>query len=277
MKHLDKLIQLSLREDVGSGDITSELTVPEESRCTATLTAKQDGVLSGIGPFRRVFDHVDADIQEWASSEDGSRFETGQVVAEFSGLTRGVLIGERTALNFLQHLSGVATCTAEYVDALGDHKTRICDTRKTTPMLRDLEKAAVVHGGGHNHRRALFDGVLIKENHIQAAGGIAQAVGLAQHGVHHLMKIEIEVRNLDECAQAVAAGAQVIMLDNMSLEDMSTAIESSRDKGILFEASGNVTLARVPEIAATGVDIISVGAITHSAPSADLSLTITAE
>ncbi|MFP6583067.1 MAG: carboxylating nicotinate-nucleotide diphosphorylase [Candidatus Hydrogenedentota bacterium] len=274
-KKLDKLIRMALHEDVGAGDITSELTVPEDSRCTATLRAKQDGILSGISLFRRIFDHVEADIEDWQAADDASTFENKQVVARFKGLTRGVLTGERTALNFLQHLSGIATTTAMYVKATGEYQPRICDTRKTTPLLRDLEKAAVRDGGGYNHRHGLSDGILIKENHVQAAGGIGRAVALAKAGAHHLMNVEIEVRDLDECAQATDAGARVIMLDNMSLDDMATAVASGKDKGILFEASGNVTLARVGEIAVTGVHIISVGAITHSANAADLSLTIT--
>ena len=206
--------------------------------------------------------------------EDGDAFSNGETVASFNGLTRATLTGERTALNFLQHLSGIATVTARYVAAVHANPVRICDTRKTTPLLRNLEKQAVRHGGGWNHRQALYDGILIKENHIQAAGSITQAVLQAQQGSHHLLNIEVEVTNLIECQEALNTSAGVIMLDNMSLDDMKQAVELGRGHSILFEASGNVTLDTVADIAATGINIVSVGAITHSAPSADLSLTI---
>lgn len=269
-----KLIDMALREDIGMRDLTTELTVDPASTCAVRLVAKQSGVLSGICLFRTIFDHISAEMRDWESPEDGETFDEGQTIATFSGLTGPVLTGERTALNFLQHLSGVASVTRQFVDAVRGHEVRICDTRKTTPMMRDLEKAAVRHGGGHNHRHALYDGILIKENHIRAAGGITAAVTKAQSAAHHLMNIEIEVTNLAECEEAITAGARVIMLDNMSLDEMRTAVESGNDRGIIFEASGNMTLDRVADVAATGVNVISVGALTHSAPAADISLQI---
>jgi nicotinate-nucleotide pyrophosphorylase (carboxylating) len=273
-RHLQKLIRGALREDVGQEDLTTRLTVPARARCRVRLTAKQDGILSGIGIFRAVFDEMDGDMIDWQALSDGAPFTSGQELASFSALTRATLTAERTALNFLQHLSGVATLTAQHVAAVNGFDVRICDTRKTTPLFRDLEKAAVVHGGGHNHRQSLQDGILIKENHIVAAGGIAQAVSQAKSGTHHLMKIETEVTNLDECREAVEAGAEVIMLDNMPLDDMRSAVDTYRDRAVQFEASGNVSLDTIRDIAATGVHIISVGALTHSAPAADISLLI---
>jgi len=273
-KKTHDLISQALKEDIGGRDITTELTVPEQSTCTAILKAKQDGVLSGVDIYRSVFDHVEAEAKDWQSMADGEAFFNGDVMASFTGLTRAILTGERTALNFLQHLSGIATETAKYVAAVHENAVRICDTRKTTPLLRDLEKVAVRHGGGWNHRQALFDGILIKENHIKAAGGIQQAFSQAHDGSHHLLNIEVEVTNLAECQEAIEAGAGVIMLDNMSLDDMRQAVEMGRDTSVTFEASGNVNLSTVVGIAATGIDIVSVGSITHSAPSVDFSLTI---
>lgn len=273
-KILLRLIRSALREDIGSHDLTTELTVPEESRCTATLTAKQNGVLSGIDIFRAAFDLLEAEITDWTCKQDGVEFADGDILATFSARTRPTLTGERTALNFLQHLSGVATETAAYVTLVRDHEVRVCDTRKTTPLLRDLEKAAVRDGGGYNHRHALYDGILIKENHIRAAGGISNALEAAQKGAHHLMNIEIEVTNLKECAEAIEAKAGVIMLDNMSNEEMAQAVTLGDGKPVQFEASGNVDRSTIQGIAATGVNIISIGAITHSVSAADLSLTI---
>ena len=273
-KKIQNLIELALKEDIGGRDLTTELTVSENSTCTATLTAKQDGVLSGIEVYRCVFDHMDAQMTDWQSMEDSETIVSGDIVASFNGLTRATLTGERTALNFLQHLSGIATETSKYVAAVHENPVRICDTRKTTPMLRDLEKVAVRHGGGWNHRQALYDGILIKENHIQAAGSITEAVQLAHDGSHHLLNIEVEVTDLAECQEALDAGAGVIMLDNMSLDDMRQAVELGRGHSVSFEASGNVNLNTVADIAATGIDIVSVGSITHSAPSVDFSLTI---
>lgn len=275
-KHLKRMIRKALREDVGQEDLTTNLTVPEDSRCAAELIAKQSGVLSGMAAFRAVFKAAGAKAEDWDTRDDGSRFEAGEVVARFTGRTRPVLTAERTALNFVQHLSGVATKTAAFVEAVEGIDVRICDTRKTIPLFRDLEKEAVVHGGGSNHRHTLHEGILIKENHIEAAGGIEAAVKAVASHVHHLMKIEVEVTNLDEFAQALAAGADVIMLDNMPCDLMSEAVAKAAGTRVLLEASGNVTLENIRQIAETGVDVISIGGLTHSAPAADLSLLITA-
>ncbi len=275
MHSLRWLISQTLREDIGNEDITTNRTVPSDTRCHVRLVAKQAGVLSGITAFRMVFDCVKARPAKWHALSNGDTFNKGDVVASFEGNARAVLTGERTAMNFVQHLSGVATVTAEYVARVAGLNVRICDTRKTTPMLRKLEKDAVVHGGGSNHRHNLSDGILIKENHIVAAGGITKAVQNLRHGVHHLMKIEVEVTNFAELEEALEAGADAILLDNMSLDDMRAAVQRVRgNHRVMLEASGNASLERVRAMAETGVDVISVGALTHSAPIVDLSLLI---
>lgn len=264
----------ALLEDIGQEDITTTRTVSEQAYCHATLLAKQDGVLSGIELFRAVFDFLDADVQQWDAHSDGDAFVKGDELATFRGKARAVLTGERVALNFVQRLSGIASITARYVKAVAGTKAKIVDTRKTTPLLRKLEKMAVRHGGGVNHRHTLFNGVLIKENHIMAAGGLREALERAQQGAHHLMKIEVEVKSLDEMREAVEAGADVVMLDNMSMDEMREAVAYCHGRHVMLEASGNVTIDRAREIAALGVDIISVGALTHSAPAVDFSLLI---
>lgn len=276
-KPLKKLVAKALREDLGTGDITSQAVVPSKTKCSVRLVAKQDGVLSGIDVFRETLRAMKERIEDWEAIEDGNSFVDGDVIASFKGKARAVLGAERTALNFIQHLSGVATSTNEFVRAIEGTNAKICDTRKTTPLLRALQKQAVIDGGGSNHRYSLYDGILIKENHIAAAGGIANAVSSAKAATHHLMRIEIEVENLEELDQAVEAGADVVMLDNMSNEDMTEAARRMQGKGVMLEASGNVTLERVRSIAETGVDLISVGAITHSPPAVDISLLITIE
>jgi nicotinate-nucleotide pyrophosphorylase (carboxylating) len=271
---LEALIREALAEDIGQGDITTNATVDAESRCRAVLTAKQAGVLSGMTVFRTVFDVLEAKVSGWTAASDGASFAEGDQLASFEGNTRAVLTGERVALNFMQRLSGIATMTSAFVKAVNGSGTRICDTRKTTPFLRRLEKDAVIHGGGANHRFALFDGVLIKENHIVGAGGITEAVRRAVQGTHHLMRIEVEVTNLEELDEALKAGADAVLLDNMNTEQMRQAVERARGSKTILEASGNITLERVREVAATGVHVISVGALTHSAPAIDLSLRI---
>lgn len=274
IKSLRKLVRDALTEDIGQEDVTTQRTVPRDARCEARLVAKQDGVLSGIEVFRTVFDCVHAGIEDWGAHSDGDRFVSEDEIATFKGNTAPVLTGERTAMNFVQHLSGVATLTACFVDRVADLNVKVCDTRKTTPLLRRLEKQAVVDGGGVNHRHTLFNGVVIKENHIVAAGGIREAVRKAWEGTHHLMKIEVEVQNLHEFGEALDSEAGVVLLDNMSLEDMAEAVRRARGHKMIIEASGNVNAERVRAIAETGVDVISVGALTHSAPVADLSLLI---
>jgi len=268
------LVRDALVEDIGQGDITTNATIPPNIRCKARLFAKEDGVLSGITIFRTVFEEAGAEIADWYSLEDGTHFTAGQDVALFSGVTRGVLQGERVALNFVQHLSGVATFTSRFVAEVQDLGVRICDTRKTTPLMRVLEKQAVVHGGGANHRFALFDGVLIKENHITAAGGVREAVTRAIKGTHHLMKVGVEVTSLEEFDEALTCGADAILLDNMNLVEMREAAERVKGHKVVLEASGNVSIERLRSIAETGVHVISIGALTHSAPAIDLSLEI---
>ena len=272
--NLQQLVRLALEEDIGHGDVTSASTVPESARCTARIVAKSDGLLSGIEVFQAVFTALGISLDDWEGLEDGDSFVTGAELARFSGPARAVLCGERVALNFLQHLTGVATATAALVRAVEGTGAAICDTRKTTPLHRNLEKQAVRHGGGRNHRHSLDDGILIKENHIAAAGGIGAAVEQARLGAHHLLRVEVEVENLAEFDKAMAAGADAVLLDNMTPADMRAAVERRGDRNIVLEASGNVTLDTVRAIAETGVDLISVGGITHSAPAADLSLLI---
>lgn len=268
------MVESALHEDVGTGDITTGTTVKQDSRCHATLHAKCDGVLSGMALFREAFDQMHAHIGNWEGASDGTAFHSGDVLASFTADTRATLTAERTALNFLQALSGVATQTARFVKAVEGLDVNIVDTRKTIPLYRELQKQAVRDGGGANHRLGLYDAILIKENHIRAAGGIAEALALARSGTHDLMKVEIEVTTLKECDLAAEHQADVILLDNMSLEDMAQAVQTHQIARVQFEASGNVTLDNVRAVAETGVDIISIGALTHSAPAADLSLTI---
>lgn len=273
---VDKLVSKALHEDIGSGDITVALTVPKDATCWVRLMAKSGGVISGIVPFRRAFDFADANVSEWTGPEDGARYGKDQELASFRGAARGVLAAERTALNFLQHLSGVATLTSKFVKAVEGTKARVCDTRKTTPLLRALEKAAVVHGGGVNHRTGLYDGILIKDNHIAAVGGLEEAVRRARGSAHHLLRVEVEIASPSQLEAAIVAGADVVLLDNMSLVELQEAVTAA-DGRVLLEASGNVSLKNVRAVADTGVDLISVGALTHSAPAADLSLQVTLE
>jgi len=275
-QEIERLAAEALLEDVGQEDLTTEAIVPEQARCEARLLAKQDGVLSGIDLFRTTLALAGAGLEDWNARFDGERFVSGDVIATFGGRARGVLTGERTALNFLQHLSGIATLTAAFVEQVDGLPCRIADTRKTMPMLRRVEKHAVVDGGGVNHRYNLATGILIKENHIAAAGGIGEALSRARQAASHLMRVEIEVRSLEELEEALEGGAEAVLLDNMDLDMMTAAVALARANypGVMLEASGNVTLGRVRAIAETGVDLISVGALTHSAPAIDLSLLI---
>ncbi len=271
------LIGLALAEDVGNGDITTLSTVPAEVTATGVLLAKEAGVLSGIDVTEAVFATVDSDIDFGATCANGERIDAGATIARLSGPARSLLTAERTALNILQRLSGVATVTARYVAATEGTRAKIVDTRKTTPGMRMLEKRAVLHGGGANHRFGLADGVLIKDNHLAAIGGdhpVRDAIRSARALAPHTMKIEVEVTTLDELDEALATGADIVMLDNMDTDKMTDAVQR-RDRvspGVLLEASGGITLARIPEIAATGVDLISAGALTHSATALDISL-----
>jgi nicotinate-nucleotide pyrophosphorylase (carboxylating) len=268
-----KLIENALHEDIGPGDVTTEAVVPEEASGAADIVAKQDLVLAGVLIIREVFRQLDPWVQYTPLAHDGDRVSRGAPLAHIAGRMRALLSGERVALNLLQHLSGIATYTARYVEQLKGLKAEMLDTRKTLPGLRALEKYAVRVGGGRNHRHALYDGVLIKDNHIAAAGGIIQAVASIRKKAHPLLMIEVETRNLDEVREALAAGCHVIMLDNMPLEMMKQAVAVIAGK-TLVEASGNVTLETVRPIGETGVDFISSGSLTHSAPAADISMQV---
>lgn len=274
---LEEIVDLALQEDIGTGDVTTLATVSADRMATGVMLAKQDGVISGIEVSQFVFARVDPTIVVTPLVADGDHVTNPTPIARLSGPARSILIGERTALNIMQRLSGVATITAAYVAATAGTHARIVDTRKTTPGMRMLEKHAVRHGGGHNHRFGLADGILIKDNHLAAIGGpdrIVKAIAAARELAPHTLRIEIEVTSLEELDQALAAGADIVMLDNMSSAMMTEAVSrrDAVDPRVLLEASGGITLPRIPEIAATGVDLISVGALTHSAGSLDISL-----
>jgi nicotinate-nucleotide pyrophosphorylase (carboxylating) len=268
------LLDAALAEDLGSGDLTTRLTVPESSSSTARLIAKQHGVLAGTPLIERVYGRLDG-VSIDLRRHDGSVVEPGEIVAVLSGRTRVLLAGERLVLNFLQHLSGIATQTAAFVRAVAPTRCQIVDTRKTLPGLRLLEKYAVRVGGGRNHRFNLADGILIKDNHITAAGGVTPAVQRARSGAPHTLQVEVECATLAQVDEALAAGADCILLDNMELSVMAESVRRAQGRA-LVEASGNMTLARVREVAEAGVDLISVGALTHSAPALDLSMKVTA-
>lgn len=266
-----EIVEMALAEDVGPGDITTAITVAPDSMAKAEILAKQDLVVSGLLPAKLTFETVDPDVTFNALVSDGDRISAGTVVVELNGRAASILTAERVALNFMMRLSGVATITSRYVATVQGHRARIVDTRKTTPGMRALEKAAVRHGGGFNHRYALFDGILIKDNHIAAAGSISNAVIQARRQAPHTMKIEVEVQDLPGLSEAIEAGADVVLLDNMNVDMLSASVEAANGR-VLLEASGGVNLETVTAIAATGVDLISVGALTHSAPAVDLSL-----
>jgi nicotinate-nucleotide pyrophosphorylase (carboxylating) len=269
-----ELVARALLEDLGPGDVTTEAVVPEDARGRATITQKASGVVFGLEAAGEVFRQTGAGELEAIAAEGEWRDEVPTAVARAEGSARGLLAAERTALNLLCHLSGVATLTARFVRGVEGTNARILDTRKTTPGLRALEKAAVAAGGGTNHRMGLYDAILIKENHAALAGGVGEAVRRAREAQPEL-PIEVECRNLDEVRQGAEAGANRLLLDNMSPEELREAVAAARDSnGPELEASGGVTLETVAEIAATGVDFVSVGALTHSAPALDLSMTL---
>jgi len=272
--YIDSVLSSALKEDIGSGDVTTSALVTANRQSGASLVAKDDFIVAGLPFADRVFHLVDPGLKFRSLKKEGCRVKAGTVIATVSGNTAALLTAERTAVNFLQRLSGIATLTRKYVDAVKGLKVKIADTRKTAPGLRYFDKYAVRAGGGTNHRFGLYDGVLIKDNHIQAAGGIGKAVRLARMRAHHLLKIEAEAAALAEVSEALNAGADIIMLDNMPLERIKKAVGLIRgsSSGVIIEASGNVHLDNVRGIAEAGVDIISVGAITHSAPAADISM-----
>lgn len=274
-QQIDRIIAEALAEDIHTGDITTLALQLGSRPIDGFLKAKEEMVVCGIDVVRQVFAAVDSAAAFNPCCNDGDRVAAGDVIARFSGDAALLLQGERVALNLLQRMSGVATLTARFVRAVEGTKARIVDTRKTTPGLRVLEKYAVRAGGGINHRTGLYDGVLIKENHITAAGGIATAISRVRSYIPHTLKIEIETETLAEVGEALAAGADIIMLDNMSNEMMREAVSMIAGQA-LTEASGGVNLATVRGIAETGVDIISVGALTHSAPAMDISMLLEA-
>ena len=271
MNEIDRIIRTALAEDIGWGDITTRACIEPESQSRAELVAKEDFVLAGIDVAAQVFSAVDATVSFEKLREDGRTIRRGEVLAWIKGASASLLQGERVALNLLQRMSGIATLTGLFVEAVDGTGARIVDTRKTTPGLRYLEKYAVRAGGGQNHRYALCDGILIKENHIHAAGGVTAAIQRAKSAAPHTIKVEVETTTLAEVEEALLAGADIILLDNMSLDELRQAVKVV-DGRALTEASGGVNLKSVRAIAETGVDLISVGALTHSYRSVDISL-----
>lgn len=268
---LESLIKRALEEDIGYGDITTQSLIPAGQISRGLFIAKSPGVVAGIQVSEAVFRQLDSEITFEVFKNDGEVVLPREVIAVVQGQTRALLTGERTALNFLQRLSGIATKTRRVVELIKDSKAQLVDTRKTTPGLRVLEKYAVSVGGARNHRFGLFDGVMIKDNHIQAVGNIREAVAMARQKVPHTVKIEVEVENLAQLREAVDAGADIIMLDNMGVEEMAEAVSIVEARALL-EASGGINESNIVEVARTGIDFISMGALTHSATSLDISL-----
>ncbi|MCG8418682.1 MAG: carboxylating nicotinate-nucleotide diphosphorylase [Proteobacteria bacterium] len=269
---VDRVIRLALEEDIGRGDLTTNACVPKDAICDASFVGRESLVFCGGSILAAVYAHLDTEVSVQAEVRDGTKLEPGQVAAHVRGPTSAVLSGERVALNLIQRLSGTATLTRQYVDALPEgSKTRITDTRKTTPGLRALQRYAVRCGGGYNHREDLSTAVLIKDNHVAAAGGIGPAIAMARAHAPHTCRIECEVDTLEQIAEALKAGADIIMLDNFSLESMKTALETIGGRAFV-EVSGDVKPGDVTDIAALGVDAISVGALTHSARASNIGL-----
>lgn len=275
MKTVEHLIDLALQEDIGPGDITTECLIPSDSKGSGEIVAKESLVLSGLDIARKVFERLDPEMTWQNLHRDGDVMTTGATVVKMAGNLRALLSAERVALNFLQRLSGIATQTRSYIDKLGNSRAHLVDTRKTTPGWRVLEKYAVRVGGANNHRMGLYDGVLIKDNHIAACGGIKPAVARIRERISHFMKIEVEVTTINEVQEALAVGVDIIMLDNMAPSMIGEAVGLIGKRAIV-EISGGVTDIALEELAQTGVDIISVGALTHSARCVDLSMRITA-
>ena len=272
---IQNLIDAALSEDVLVGDPTTDVLIPRDLTGSAALVTRDAGVLAGIDVATAVFERFDPSLHTEVLAQDGSSLSPGDSLARVSGSVASILKAERTAVNFLQHLSGIATETRRYVDAVSGLDARIVDTRKTTPGLRKLEKYAVTMGGGQNHRQNLADGILIKDNHIEALAlqgiGIGDVVRKAHSGASHTIKVEIEVETIEQLEEVLNAGADLVLLDNMSPEQMRTAVKIAKGRAIV-EASGGITLETVRAIAETGVDIISVGALTHSAPAMNIGL-----
>ena len=276
---INKLLDLGIEEDINTGDITTESIIPESMNAAATMTAKQDGVISGLEIVKMVYDRFQQDVVFTPYFKDGDSVKKGDVILKVEATYPTLLRGERLSLNIFQRMCGIATETAKYVKELADTHTELLDTRKTAPGLRVLDKMAVKHGGGTNHRMGLYDMAMIKDNRIKMAGGIAKAVEQVRARIAAGIKIEVETTNLDEVHQAIEAGADIIMLDNMDTKTMTEAVSiiKAADKGIKTEASGNMSIPRLKEVASTGVDYISVGALTHTVKGMDISMNIEVE
>lgn len=269
--YVDDLIKNALSEDISYLDTTTDYMIAPEARNKAYLVAKADGVVCGLDVAMRVFELLDDTFEKELFKKDGDRVQKGERIASYTGRTRALLKGERTALNLLQHMSGIATATAEAVELVKGTRAAVTDTRKTLPGMRSLQKYAVTMGGGKNHRFNLSDGAMLKDNHIDAAGGITNAVRMLRDKLGHMVKLEVETRNLDEVKEALEAGADIIMLDNMSCEMMREAV-ALVDGRALLEASGGITAQTLRAVAETGVDVISIGALTHSVTAMDISM-----
>ena len=276
---ITKLLDLGIEEDINTGDITTESIIPESMNAVATMTAKQEGVISGLEIVKMVYDRFQSDVVFTPYFKDGDQVKKGDVILKIEATYPTLLRGERLSLNLFQRMCGIATETAKYVKELKGTSTELLDTRKTAPGLRVLDKLAVKHGGGTNHRMGLYDMAMIKDNHIKMAGGITKAVEQVRARIAEGIKIEVETTNLDEVKEAIAAGADIIMLDNMGNEAMAEAVATIKaaDKGIKTEASGNMSIPRLIEVAATGVDYISVGSLTHTVKAMDISMNIQVE
>ena len=276
---INKLLDLGIEEDINTGDITTESIIPESMNAAATMTAKQDGVISGLEIVKMVYDRFQDNVVFTPYFKDGDAVKKGDVILKVEATYPTLLCGERLSLNLFQRMCGIATETAKYVKELADTHTELLDTRKTAPGLRVLDKLAVKHGGGTNHRMGLYDMAMIKDNHIKMAGGIAKAVEQVRARIAEGIKIEVETTTLDEVHQAIEAGADIIMLDNMDNNTMTEAVSiiKAANKGIKTEASGNMSIPRLKEVAATGVDYISVGALTHTVKGMDISMNIQVE
>lgn len=271
--YVDDIIKTAINEDINYIDTSADLVFSDDDRTTAYFVAKADGVLCGIDVAFRVFELLDDTFECKTYKKDGEEIKAGDLIADFSGKTACLLKGERTALNLLQHMSGIATATNNAVKLIDGTNASVADTRKTLPGLRALQKYAVTVGGGKNHRYNLSDGVMLKDNHIDACGSITAAVEKVRKNLGHMVKIEVETRNLDEVKEAVDTGVEVIMLDNMSNDEMAQAVEYVNGRALL-EASGNITAQTIKAVAQTGVDIISIGALTHSVKAFDISMKI---
>ena len=276
---INKLLDLGFEEDINTGDVTTESIIPESMNAVATMTAKQDGVISGLEIVKMVYDRLQDNVVFTPYYKDGDAVKKGDVILKIEATYPTLLKGERLSLNIFQRMCGIATETARYVVELKGTTTELLDTRKTAPGMRVLDKLAVKHGGGTNHRMGLYDMAMIKDNHIKMAGGIAKAVEQVRSTIDPSIKIEVETTNLSEVNQAIEAGADIIMLDNMSNEAMTEAVKviKASGKGIKTEASGNMSIPRLIEVAATGVDYISVGALTHTVKAMDISMNIQIE